>query len=95
MFSSLRGKVGYLSVSTDASSGSEWTTPLSPAYSHVYGFDEAKSSGDGKGGTGTERVFSAKIAVGWMSANGVFSAYPSRFVDVAFYNAALSLRCIS
>ena len=95
MFSSLRGKVGYLSVSTNASNGSDWTTPLSPAYSHVYAFDEAKSGGDGKGGTGTERVFSAKIAVGWMSANGVFSADPGRFVDVAFYNAALPMKCIA
>ena len=97
MFSSLRGKVGYLSVNigaSDVSNASNQTTPLSPAYENVYMFDEAKSSGSSDGGTGTGRVFSARIAVGWMSENGVFSADPGRFVDVAFFNAALPLRCM-
>ena len=83
MFSSLRGKIGNLKVSEDAYT-SNGATRLTPSYGNVYKFNEEG---------GTEHVFLASIAVGWMSANGVFSAASGRSVDVLFFNSAVPLMC--
>ena len=83
MFSSLRGKIGNLKVSEDAYA-SNGATRLTPSYGNVYKFNEEG---------GTEHVFLASIAVGWMSANGVFSAASGRSVDVLFFNSATPLMC--